>query len=242
MYSLKGLISPRISFVNSRFLLVSAILTIYFLLGKTCRAQFFLQLWLVLGVIWSEFSMLVCFVQRFFRIHFLQTPKKDVSLKVPKQQTLSPLLLGKNMWIDMWNSFFFQDSFWKSGFLELVSLASTIRHEKRWNFTVFLCRNICSRVWCSIGVFFCDDLSSEDDFKPYPPNYSWRNGRFRHENLLVFRASNFRTSKWIEHNKSLTRLTTFLPTSLSSDWFKGWFPGHVFVLRWFQVISWVWEG
>ena len=119
---------------------------------KMCSVQFFLEVWLVLGVIWSEFSMPVCFVPEIFSFPLSSNTLKKMSAeKAPKQetaQTPSPLPLGKthvNRHVEL---IFVQDSFWKSGFLELVSLASTILHRKRWNFTVFLCRNVCSRVWC----------------------------------------------------------------------------------------------
>ena len=79
MYSLKGLISPRISFVNSRFLLVNAIFTIYFLLGKICSVEFFLEVWLVLGVIWSELSILGCFVPEIFSYPLSSNTQKKMS-------------------------------------------------------------------------------------------------------------------------------------------------------------------
>ena len=96
------------------------------------------------------------------------------------------------------------------------------------------------------GVFFfCDDRYRlwVDDVSPYRSMVD-----FRQENLLVFRASNFRTLKWRWPSaaRSVRRFesgwgyfwvqrfgdrtqqvfdpfATFLPNSLSSDWFNCWF-------------------
>ena len=66
---------------------------------KMCSVQFFLEVWLVLGVIWSEFSMPVCFVPEIFSFPLSSNTLKKMSAeKAPKQetaQTPSPLPLGK---------------------------------------------------------------------------------------------------------------------------------------------------
>ena len=98
VYSLKGLISPWNSFVNSRFLLVSASLTVYFLLGKMCKRTIFRgSVVRFRGNLKRILNACLFCPRDFFVSTFFTHLKKDVSLKVPKQQTLSPLVLGKNM-------------------------------------------------------------------------------------------------------------------------------------------------